>query len=65
MEKQLKYLAFQGGSRPTSGPYGQQLADLAIRANFIRNIQQNPGTYIDPVLRFHLGLDPIKPPVKK
>ena len=61
MKKELKYLSFQGGSRPHSGPLGQQLSDLQIRANFIRNVQQNPNTYIDPVLRFHLGLDPVKP----
>lgn len=63
MEKQLKYLAFQGGSRPGNDP----LSQLETRANYIRRVQQNPNTYIDPVLRFHLGLDPIKPkdPSKK
>ncbi len=61
MEKPLKYLAFQGGSTLGKDPLSQSLADLQIRANFIRNVQQNPGTYIDPVLRFHLGLDPVKP----
>jgi len=64
MNKPLNYLAFQGGSRPITDTYGQALADLQLRANYIRNIQQT-GTYIDPVLRFHLGLDPVKPPTKK
>jgi hypothetical protein len=64
MEKQLRYLAFQGGSRHPSDPYSQALADLQIRANYIRRIQQT-GEYIDPVLRFHLGLDPVKPPAPK
>jgi hypothetical protein len=64
MEKQLKYLAFQGGSRPASDSFSQGLADLQIRANYIRRVQQT-GEYIDPVLRFHLGLDPVKPPAPK
>lgn len=59
MEKQLRYLAFQGGSRPGIDSFSQSLADLQTRANYIRHIQET-GEYVDPVLRFHLGLDPVK-----
>lgn len=65
MEKELRYLPFQGGDSIKNGFLGKQRAELEVRANYIRRVQQNPDTYIDPVLRFHLGLDPGKPAEKK
>lgn len=65
MNKDLHYLPFQSSQSPNTRLYGPQRRELETRANFIRRVQQNPDTYIDPVLRFHLGLDPVKPPTSK
>jgi hypothetical protein len=65
MSKELRYLSFQGGNTKKNRLYDKQRQQLDTRANFIRNVQANPQTYIDPVLRYHLGLDPPKPKDKK
>jgi len=63
MEKELRYLSFQGGDTKKDRLYDKQRQQLELREIFIRHIQSNTDDdiYIDPVLRHHLGLDPATP----
>lgn len=64
MSQELRYLSFQGGNTKKDRLYDKQRQQLDVRANFVRNVQANPQTYIDPVLRHHLGLGPVSPEKK-
>jgi hypothetical protein len=62
VEKELRYLSFMGGNSRRSRLYDKQRQQLELRASFIRSVQAHPDhTYLDPVLRYHLGLDPATP----
>ncbi|MEI9812733.1 MAG: hypothetical protein WDO18_08695 [Acidobacteriota bacterium] len=50
-------LGYGGTSDPQRKPVQAINDALATRANFVRRYMQNPySSYIDPVLRHHLGL---------